>query len=47
MAIYAYFISEEYKLEYCLLGFQKVNKVKSGQLIVEITVNVINDYEIG
>ena len=44
--IYAYFISKEYRLKYCLLGFQKVNKVKSGQLIAEITANIINNYEI-
>ena len=47
MAICAHFISEEYKLEHCLLGFQKVNGAKSGQLIAEITANVINDYKIG
>ena len=47
MAIYTHFISKEYKLEYYLLGFQKVNRAKSGQLIVEITANVINDYKIG
>ena len=47
IAIYAHFISKEYKLEHCLLGFWKMNGVKSSQLIVEITANVINDYEIG
>jgi len=47
MAICAHFINEEYKLEHCLLGFWKVNSAKSGQLIAEITANVINDYEIG
>ena len=47
MAICAYFISEEYKLKYCFLGFWKVNGAKSGQLIVEITADVINDYKIG
>ena len=47
MAICAHFISKEYKLEYCLLGFWKVNGAKSSQLIVEIIVNVINDYKIG
>jgi len=47
MAIYAYFISEEYKHKHCLLGFRKVNGAKSGQLIAEITANIINNYEIG
>jgi len=47
MAICAYFISEEYKLKYYLLGFRKVNRAKSGQLIAEITADVINDYKIG
>ena len=47
MAIYTYFISKEYKLKYYLLGFRKVNKAKFGQLIIEITANIINDYKIG
>ena len=47
MAIYTHFISKEYKLKHCLLGFQKVNRAKSGQLITEITANVIKDYKIG
>jgi len=47
MAICAHFISEEYKLKHCLLGFRKVNRAKSGQLIAEITADVINDYKIG
>ena len=45
--IYAYFISEDYRLKHCLLGFWKVNKAKSSQLIAEITANVINNYKIG
>ena len=47
MAIYAHFISKEYKLKYYLLGFRKVNKAKSNQLIAEITANIINNYKIG
>ena len=47
MAIYTHFISEEYKLKYYLLGFQKVNKAKSGQLIIEIIADIINNYKIG
>jgi len=47
MAICAYFISKEYKLKHYLLGFRKVNRAKSGQLITEITADVINNYEIG
>ena len=47
MAICAHFISKEYKLKHCLLGFRKVNGAKSSQLIAEITANVINNYEIG
>ena len=46
IAIYTYFISKKYKLKYCLLGFRKVNRAKSSQLIAEITANVINDYKI-
>jgi len=46
MAIYAYFISEKYKLKYYFLGFRKVNGAKSGQLIAEIIADVINNYEI-
>jgi hypothetical protein len=47
IAICAHFISEDYKLVHCLLGFRKVHGDKSGQLIAEITSKVVNDYELG
>jgi len=47
MTICAYFISEEYKLKHYFLGFWKINRAKSSQLIAEITANIINNYKIG
>ena len=45
--IYSYFINKDYKFIYCLLGFKKVYRAKSGLIIIEIIAKVINNYKIG